>query len=91
MAAVQLAVVENHAETTFEKAEKAIRSCPDADLVILPEIWPTGFLSFDRYETDAQPQDGPGHLSGSCLPKTVSESGHARLDSLLKGSKIQSL
>ena len=59
IAAVQLAVVENHPEATFEKAEKAIRSCPDADLVILPEIWQTGFMSFDRYETDAQPLDGP--------------------------------
>lgn len=59
LAAVQLAVVENHPEATIEKAEKGIRSCQDADLVILPEIWQTGFMCFDRYETDAQPLDGP--------------------------------
>jgi len=59
VAAVQLSVVENDPDATFEKAHKAIRSCPDADLVMLPEIWQTGFMSFDRYAGDAQTLDGP--------------------------------
>ncbi len=59
IAAIQLSVVENDPEATVEKAEKAIRSCPDADLVMLPEIWQTGFMNFDRYEADAQPLEGP--------------------------------
>jgi predicted amidohydrolase len=59
VAAIQLSVVENDPDATVEKAEKAIRSCPDADLVMLPEIWRTGFMSFDRYGADAQALDGP--------------------------------
>jgi predicted amidohydrolase len=59
VAALQLSVVENDPDATFEKARKAIRSCPDADLVMLPEIWQTGFMSFDRYAGDAQTLDGP--------------------------------
>ncbi|MCF8076675.1 MAG: carbon-nitrogen family hydrolase [Desulfotignum sp.] len=59
VAALQLSVKENDPDATVDQAEKAIRSCPGADLVILPEIWPTGFMSFDRYEVDAQPLDGP--------------------------------
>lgn len=59
IAAIQLSVIENDPEATFEKAEKALRSCPDADLVILPEIWQTGFMCFDRYEAHAQTLDGP--------------------------------
>jgi predicted amidohydrolase len=59
IAAIQLSVIENDPEAMVKKAEKAIRSCPDADLVILPEIWQTGFMCFDRYETHAQPLDGP--------------------------------
>jgi predicted amidohydrolase len=59
IAAVQLSVIENDPDATVDKARKAIRSCPDADLVMLPEIWQTGFMSFDRYEIDAQPLDGP--------------------------------
>ncbi len=38
VAAIQLSVVENDPEATFKKAEKAIRSCRNTDLVILPEI-----------------------------------------------------
>jgi predicted amidohydrolase len=59
IAAIQLSVIENDPEAMVKKAEKAIRSCPDADLVILPEIWQTGFMCFDRYEADAQTLDGP--------------------------------
>jgi predicted amidohydrolase len=59
IAAIQLSVIENDPEAMFKKAEKAIRSCPDADLVILPEIWQTGFMRFDRYEAHAQTLDGP--------------------------------
>lgn len=59
VAAVQLSIKENDPEATFKKAEKAIRSCPDADLVMLPEIWQTGFMNFDRYEADAQSLEGP--------------------------------
>lgn len=59
IAAIQLSVIDNDPEATFEKAEKAIRSCPDADLVILPEIWQIGFMRFDRYEASAQTMDGP--------------------------------
>lgn len=59
IAALQMSVKENDPDATFDKAEKTIRSCPDADLVMLPEIWQTGFMSFDRYEIDAQPLNGP--------------------------------
>lgn len=30
----------------------------DADLVVLPELWPTGYFSFDRYDDEAEPLDG---------------------------------
>lgn len=30
---------------------------PTADLVVLPELWYSGYFSFDRYETDARPLD----------------------------------
>lgn len=31
----------------------------DAALVVLPELWPTGYFSFDRYEDEAESLDGP--------------------------------
>jgi predicted amidohydrolase len=59
IAAVQLSVIDNDPHATIAKAEKAIRLCVDADLVVLPEIWLTGFMCFDRYAADAQPLNGP--------------------------------
>lgn len=59
IAAIQLSVIENDPEATFEKAHQAIRACRKSDLVMLPEIWQTGFMRFDRYVPDAQTLDGP--------------------------------
>jgi predicted amidohydrolase len=30
-----------------------------SDLILLPEMWPTGFFCFDRYPAEAEPIDGP--------------------------------
>ena len=30
-----------------------------SDLILLPEMWPSGFFCFDRYPLDAEPIDGP--------------------------------
>ena len=30
-----------------------------SDLILLPEMWPSGFFCFDRYPVDAEPIDGP--------------------------------
>ena len=59
IAVIQLSVIENDPKATFEKAEKAVRSCQDSDLVILPEIWQIGFMRFDRYKSSAQTMEGP--------------------------------
>lgn len=31
----------------------------DADLIVLPELWPVGFFHFDDYADSAEPLDGP--------------------------------
>ncbi len=56
---VQMSVVENDKQKTLEKAVANIRRCQGADLVILPELWNIGFMSFDRYIADAEKVDGP--------------------------------
>lgn len=55
---VQMAVVEDNKEAALEKAAKQVRSCRGADLVILPEMWPIGFMSFDRYFEEAEEGEG---------------------------------
>lgn len=59
VASIQMSVVEDDKDATLKKAAEAIEKCTDADLVMLPEIWNTGFMSFDRYVKEAETIDGP--------------------------------
>jgi predicted amidohydrolase len=59
IASVQIAVVEGDKAATIEKACERIRQCQGADLIILPEIWNIGFMSFHRYHKEAEGRDGP--------------------------------
>ena len=59
VASIQLSVVEGDKNATLNKAEDAIKKCGDADLVILPEIWNLGFISFDQYIDKAENIEGP--------------------------------
>ena len=36
-----------------------VAACGDADLVLLPELWATGYFAFDDYAATAEPLDGP--------------------------------
>jgi predicted amidohydrolase len=59
VSSIQMSVVEDDKTATVEKAVKNIQCCRGADLVILPEIWNVGFISFDRYVTEAESRKGP--------------------------------
>jgi predicted amidohydrolase len=58
IASIQLGALENDKNAAIEKASAAVLSCKGADLVILPEIWNVGFMSFDAYLTEAETRDG---------------------------------
>ncbi len=59
VASIQMSVVEGDKDATLNKAEEAIKKCGDADLVILPEIWNLGFMSFGQYVDKAENINGP--------------------------------
>ncbi len=59
VASVQISVIEDDKVATIDKASQRIDACEDADLIILPEIWNIGFMSFDRYRADAEDMNGP--------------------------------
>jgi predicted amidohydrolase len=49
-------------ETVAERTARVadlVRAQSDADLVVLPELWPQGGFSYDRWEDEAEPMDGP--------------------------------
>jgi len=59
VASIQMAVVEDDKRATLDKAVGQIRRAGDADLVILSELWNIGFMSFERYVSEAEGKDGP--------------------------------
>jgi len=36
-----------------------VDQAPQSDLILLPEIWPCGYFSFDRYPSESEPMNGP--------------------------------
>lgn len=58
VASIQMAVVENDKAATIEKAVGRIREAKNADLIILPELWNIGFMSFERYVSEAEDKGG---------------------------------
>jgi len=59
IASIQLKVIEESKDKALEHATRMIRQCREADLILLPELWNIGFMSFDRYRNEAETQDGP--------------------------------
>lgn len=59
VASIQLSVVENDKTATIDKALEDIRKTVGADLIVLPELWNIGFMSFDRYLSEAEDRNGP--------------------------------
>ncbi|GAA3293627.1 nitrilase-related carbon-nitrogen hydrolase [Streptomyces cinereospinus] len=53
-----------------------------ADLVVLPELWATGYFAFDDYERTAQPLDGP-------TARTLSEAARSAGVLLHAGSVVE--
>jgi predicted amidohydrolase len=41
-----------------DRAMQMIDRAPSSDLIVLPELWPTGYFAFDRYEADAESISG---------------------------------
>ena len=56
---IQLAMSDQPKEKNIEHALSLIDQAPPSDLILLPEIWPCGFFSFDRYKHDSETIDGP--------------------------------
>ncbi|MBN2981371.1 MULTISPECIES: carbon-nitrogen family hydrolase [Cohnella] len=60
VASIQLEIKDS--ETYGERiarAESLCRQAAGSDLILLPEIWATGYFSFDRYREEAEALDGP--------------------------------
>lgn len=62
---MKVSLIQLVADLDEDPADRLARGCDlvraerDADLVVLPELWVTGFFDFDAYPKAAEPLDGP--------------------------------
>jgi predicted amidohydrolase len=59
VSSIQLEISDRSKDENIKHALSMIDRLPDSDLILLPEIWPSGYFSFDRYQAESEPVDGP--------------------------------
>src|SRR5215207_7016442 len=61
---------------------RQVAACQDTDLVLLPELWATGYFAFDDYAATAEPLDGPlvGALSAAARDAGVTLHGGSMVE-----------
>jgi predicted amidohydrolase len=55
---VQLNMQDRSKEENVSYVLNMLDRCPPCDLILLPEIWPCGFFSFDRYAPESESLEG---------------------------------
>lgn len=71
VASIQMGVVEGDKTATIQKACERIRQCKGAELIILPEIWNIGFMSFNSYHSEAEDRSGPTLSAMTAMAREV--------------------
>jgi predicted amidohydrolase len=79
---IQIEVGDRPKAENVAAALDLVTHAPDADLVLLPEIWPVGFFSFDRYHRDSEPIDGP--TVSAFQQQAVLRNAHIHMGSLVE-------
>ncbi|MDZ7762539.1 MAG: carbon-nitrogen family hydrolase [Desulfovermiculus sp.] len=59
VASIQMGVIEEDKSRAIDQAVHLMQQCRGADLIVLPELWNIGFMSFDHYYSQAEPENGP--------------------------------
>lgn len=79
---IQLEIKDRPKEENIAYALKMIDQATGSDLILLPEIWPCGYFSFDRYRSESEPVDGP--TVEAFKQKAVEHNCHILMGSLVE-------
>lgn len=55
---LQLGMADTAKSRRIQTVLGLVDQAPESDLIVLPEIWPTGFFCFDRYTAESESLDG---------------------------------
>lgn len=56
--AIQLEIGDRSKQENLDTVLRLLDDAPAADLILLPELWPSGFFSFDSYHADSEEVTG---------------------------------
>jgi predicted amidohydrolase len=56
---IQLEIMERPRAETLGHVLDLLDRARGSDLILLPELWPCGYFSFARYQSESEPADGP--------------------------------
>ena len=84
---IQLAMTDQPKEKNIAHALRMIDAAPQSDLILLPEIWPCGFFSFDRYERDSESLDGS--IVNACKDKAREKNCYIFMGSMVEHADAQ--
>lgn len=59
VSSIQLEIGDRSKEDNIKHALGMLDHVAASDLILLPEIWPSGYFSFSRYQGESEPADGP--------------------------------
>ena len=87
VSSLQLEITDRSKDKNIEHALSMLEQVPDSGLILLPEIWPSGYFSFDRYQAESEPIDGPTVTAFS--NKAVERGCHILMGSFVENDREQ--
>ena len=79
---LQLKIGDQSKQENLDMVLRRLDAAPSADLILLPELWPSGFFSFESYRTDSEAMDGP--LITALRRKVAEKATHTLIGSFVE-------
>jgi predicted amidohydrolase len=81
---IQLRLADRSKEENLAMVLRLLDEAPPSDLLLLPELWPSGFFSFDWYREESEEIDGP--LVGALRQKVAERATYTMIGSFVERS-----
>jgi predicted amidohydrolase len=85
--AIQVEAGDRSKRENLDMVLRLLDEAPPADLIVLPELWPSGFFSFDRYHADSEEIDGS--LITALRQKIAAKATHAMIGSFVERDGVR--
>ena len=79
---IQVEMRDREKSEALDHVVTLLNKAPPSDLILLPELWPSGYFAFHRYQMDGEPLDGS-------IMTTLQEKARALKTHILTGSFVE--